>query len=115
MKKYKVIYKQPGKEPVFEFFSNGLGFLDSKLGGKPMALRILTEDEKKIVIFINETAVIQKLDYNFTLMVCPEEKKSWIDVIGSAIIFGRDDDDNILDCPLTLEEAAELMQEPYDE
>lgn len=115
MKKYKVIFKEPGKKPRFEFFSNGLQFLDSKLGGKPEALKVLTEDEKKICLMFNETAVIQGLDYNFTLMVVPANKKTWIDLIGPVIVYGRDDDDNILDCPLTLEEAEGLFAEPYDE
>lgn len=115
MKKYKAIFKRPGEKPTIEFLSNSLMFLDAKLGGKPEALQVRTKDEKKIVIFRDETAVLRQKEYNFTLMVVPSVKKSWIDIIGCAIIFGRTDDDEIEDCPLTLEEAEELMQEPYDE
>lgn len=115
MKKYRAIFKRPGEEPTVEYFSNGLKFLDGKLGGKPEALQVKTEEGKKIVIFRDETAVLKAKDYNFTLMVVPEVKRSWIDIIGDAIIFGRTEEDNIEDCSLTLDEARQLMQEPYDE
>lgn len=116
MRKYRAILKEPGKKPELVNYSNSLNFLDGILDGPPKTVRVMTESGKKITIFYGADACIKKKDYNFTLMILPDNKKYWLDFIGTAIIFGRDEEDNLLDCPLSIEEAeAEIFKVPYDE
>lgn len=116
MRKYKAILKEPGKKPEFVNYSNSLKFLDGKLGGVPHMQKVQTTSKKKITICFDADATIKGKDYNFTLMVLPDNKKYWLDFIGTVIVFGRDEEDNLLDCPLTIEEAeAQIFRCPYDE
>lgn len=114
MIKYKAILKEPGKKPEFVYFSNSLKFLDGKLDGPPSTIKITTRAEKKISLFYSSDSVIKGKEYNFTLQIVPDNKKYWLDFCGPVIIFGRDAEDNLLDCPLTMEETGEIFTEPYE-
>lgn len=114
MIKYRAILKKPNEEPVFVYYSNSLKFLDGQLEGPPSALKVTTSEGKKISIFYTQEAVMKRKDYNFTLMVVPDKRKYWLDFCGNVIVFGRDENDNLLDCPLSIEEAEEIFQVPYD-
>lgn len=114
MIKYKAILKEPGKKPEFVCFSNSLKFLDGRLDGPPSTLKITTSEGKKISVFYSSDAVINGKEYNFTLQIVPDNKKYWLDFCGPVIIFGRDENDNLLDCPLSIEDTAEIFKEPYE-
>ena len=107
-------FVEPGKKPKRKKFLPTLKNLDRDLDGQPESLRIRLTTGKPVVVFDSMDSALKGKDYNFTIAVMPEEKKTWIDISGEAIIFGRDDDDNLIDLELTDAELKELVSWPYD-
>jgi len=114
IKEIKGYWIKPGKAPEKHRFLPSLANLNRDLDGQPEMLKVRLTSGKAIVIVDSMDSAMKGKDYNFTITVVPDNKKSWIDITGDALIFGRDDDDNFTDVELTDKEIKELISHPYD-
>lgn len=106
---------KPGQEvPEKHRFLPLLKSLNDTLGGQPEMLRVRLRSGKRIVVIESMDAAMQGRDYNFTICVVPMDRKTFIDILGDAIILGRDDEDNFTDIELTEDEMVELISWPYE-
>lgn len=110
------IYYLPGenapasRETIFP----SLKRISKLLDGPPFAIRLKLSTGRRVVVMSASGATQAGKEYNFT--ICPiDDKKSWIDISGPAIIAGRDDKtDDLRTVELTDEEFAEIYKKPYE-
>lgn len=114
--KFKALYKRPGKKPEVRYISNSPAKIDSLVGGhfEPLKLKLYPyESAPQVTIFFFAEAVIMREDYNFTIIVDLNDKKTWLDLSGPVVVFGRKDDE-LCDIDLTEDDMKWLFQEPYE-
>ena len=115
IKEVRGYWIKPGqKKPERHRFLPTLKNLDRDVDGQPEMLKVRLTTGKAIVIVDSMDSAMKGKDYNFTIACVPGNKKSYIDITGDALIFGRDDDDNFTDVELTDKEIDELISHPYD-
>lgn len=114
LKEIKGYWIKPGRKPEKHRFLPTLKNLDRDVDGQPEMLKVRLTTGKAIVIVDSMDSAMKGKNYNFTITVVPDNKKSWIDITGDALVFGRDDDDNFTDVELTDAEIKELVSYPYE-
>lgn len=110
---YNCVWVKPRKKPEEHRYQVSLKNLDRDLGSQPDFLPIVLRSGKKISVVLGSDALADGKEYNFTICVVPEDKKTYIDIFGDALVFGRSEDEEFLDCELTEEEKKELFSYPY--
>jgi len=112
VKGYRV---NPGEQPKPFKTATTLSAIDAAVGGAPTFLKVRLRSGKGVSIIFNSDPINLKdpREYNFTLQVFPEKKRSWIDFMGTVLILGRDDED-LVDLDLDEDEISELVSHPYD-
>lgn len=110
-------YKIEPKKKLKKFRTvDTLESIENAVGGIPEFVKVKLRSGKQIsIVFDSAPMSLANLkDYNFTLCVVPEDKKTWLDFSGPVLIMGRSDD-NLIDIELEEEEIDELISRPYDD
>lgn len=90
--------------------------IENAVGGIPEFIKVKLRSGKQVSIVFDSTpmSITNLKDYNFTLCVVPEDKKTWLDFMGDVLVLGREDD-NLTDLELEEAEIDELISRPYDD
>ena len=110
---YKVV---PGQQPKKFKTAKTLKSIDAAVGGSPEFIKVRLRNGKQVsIVFDSDPMNLNNLkDYNFTLQIVPDKKKSWIDFMGPVLIMGRQEDE-LVDIDLDQDEINELISHPYDD
>lgn len=105
----KAFFKNPGSDPVQVKTRPSRKAMADQVGGAYYQQKIKLSTGKTIELFYYQLAVSKLMDYNFS--ICPtEDKRTWIDISGPALVVGED----MTDADLTAEELKELFRVPYE-
>ena len=90
--------------------------IDAAIGGIPEFVKVKLRGGKQVsIVFDSAPMNLNNLkDYNFTLRIVPNDKKTWIDFMGPVLIMGRQEDE-LVDIDLDQDEIDELISHPYDD
>ena len=93
-----------------------LDSIEKAVGGIPEFVKVKLRSGKQISIVFDSAPLMVgcRKDYNFTLAVVPDDKKTWLDFMGPVLIFGRKDNE-LQDLELESSEIEELIVRPYDD
>lgn len=110
---YKI---EPGKKLKLYRTFDTLESIENAVGGIPEFIKVKLRSGKQISLVFDSApmSLANMKDYNFTLCVVPEDKKTWIDFMGPVLVMGRKDDD-LVDLELAPSEVKELIMRPYDD
>ena len=65
--------------------------IENAVGGIPEFIKVKLRSGKQVSIVFDSTpmSITNLKDYNFTLCVVPEDKKTWLDFMGDVLVLGR--------------------------
>lgn len=110
-------YKIEPKKTIKKYKTvDTLDSIEKAVGGIPEFIKVKLRTGKQVSIVFDSTPMnlAYLKDYNFTLCVVPDNKKTWFDFCGPVLILGREDD-SLVDLELEESEIDELISRPYDD
>ena len=110
---YKI---EPKQKPKKYRTVDTLESIEKAVGGIPEFIKVKLRTGKQVSIVFDSTPMSLGYvkDYNFTLCVVPDNKRTWFDFCGPVLIMGREDD-SLCDLELEDSEIEEIVSRPYDD
>lgn len=110
---YKI---EPKQKPKKYRTVDTLESIEKAVGGIPEFIKVKLRTGKQVSIVFDSTpmSIGYVKDYNFTLCVVPDNKRTWFDFCGPVLIMGREGD-GLVDLELEEAEIDELISRPYDD